>query len=412
MSKCPHLKLTDPESFRDGIPRDFYKAMRREEPLFWQDDPDTGVGHWVVTKRDHLDFVSKNPQLFSSAARSSLPQEMRDDQIEQQKFIMLNMDPPDHLKYRRIVNKAFVPKVVESKLSHIRELAKAIIDKVAHKGRCEFVSEVAAELPLQVICELMGVDQEDRHMIFETTNIMIGADDPDLSTSEEDGVNASMEIYMYGYKLLETHRTNPEQYDDLVSMLIDGTVDGEHLSDDEFAAFFLLLIVAGNETTRTVTANGMKLLIEHPDQLQELVDNPSLIPNAVEEILRHEPAVMQFRRTAMEDVELDGKLIKKGDKVLLEYPSANCDEQYFESPEEFNIHRKDAKEHRTFGIGEHFCLGSHLARLELQVMFEEIIPRLRNPKLDGPPNRLRSFFLNSTKEMWITFDPEQSEAAA
>lgn len=403
---CPHLNLLDPDTYANGIPHDFFEQKRREEPLYWQEDPNTGVGFWVVTKYDDLQYISKHPEQFSSAARTALAKEMSDEDIMLQQMMLLNMDPPYHLKFRRIVNKAFIPKIVEAKLTHIRDMAKDIIDKVAQRGECEFVSEVAAELPLQVICELMGVAQEDRHMIFHNTNIMIGADDPDLSTTEDEGKMAAAEIFGYGYKILENYRNNPSKGDNLIDMLVSGTVDGEQLTDDEFSQFFLILLVAGNETTRTVTANGMKLLIENPDQLQQLVDNPSLIPNAVEEFLRYEPAVMQFRRTAMEDVELGGQIIKKGDKVLMFYTSVNRDEDYFQEPNTFDIHRSNAKDHRSFGIGEHFCLGSHLARLELRVMFDEIIPRLRNPKFVEKPNFMRSDFLNSMKTMPITFDPE------
>ncbi len=404
--KCPHLNLADPDAFAGGIPHDWFTQQRREQPVYWQEDPATGVGFWVVTRYDDLQYISKHPELFSSEAKTALYNEMPEEEIELQRFMLLNMDPPRHLKYRRIVNKAFVPKVVEAKLAHIENMAKAIVDKVAAKGRCEFVSEVAAELPLQVICELMGVAQEDRHMIFHNTNVMIGADDPELSTTPEEGQQAAIEIYSYGYKILENHRQHPG--DNLIDMLVTGTVDGENLSDDEFSQFFLLLLVAGNETTRTVTANGMRLLIEHPEQLQKLVDDPSLIPNAVEEFLRYEPAVMQFRRTAMADVELGGQTIKQGDKVLMYYVSANRDEAHFEEPQRFDITRDNAKEHRAFGIGEHFCLGSHLARLELNVMFQEIIPRLRNPRFEEDPRMMRSNFLNSMKEMRICFDPEGS----
>ena len=404
---CPHMNLLDPDTYANGIPHEFFEQKRREEPLYWQEDPNTGVGFWVVTKYDDLQYISKHPEQFSSAARTALSREMSDEDIMLQQMMLLNMDPPYHLKFRRIVNKAFIPKIVEAKLPHIRDMAKNIVDKVAARGECEFVSEVAAELPLQVICELMGVAQEDRHMIFHNTNIMIGADDPDLSTTEDEGKMAAAEIFGYGYKILENYRNNPNMGSgSLIDMLVAGTVDGEQLTDDEFSQFFLILLVAGNETTRTVTANGMKLLIENPDQLQQLVDDPSLIENAVEEFLRYEPAVMQFRRTAMEDVELGGQLIKKGDKVLMFYTSVNRDEDYFETPHTFDIHRSNAKDHRSFGIGEHFCLGSHLARLELRVMFEEIIPRLRNPKFVEKPNFMRSDFLNSMKTMPITFDPE------
>lgn len=406
MSRCPHIDLVNPDNYAHGLPQHWFRELRNEHPVYWHEDPDSGVGFWVVTRRDDLDFVSKNPDIFSSSARTALFKEMDDNSIALQRMMMLNMDPPVHLKYRRIVNKAFVPKVIEEKLGHIRALAKAIVDKVAAKGECEFVFDVAAELPLQVICELMGVRHEDRHMIFHNTNVMIGADDPDLSTTPEQGQQAAIEIYMYGYDLLKQLREQPRNT--ITEMLIDGTVDGEHLSDDEFSQFFLLLLVAGNETTRTVTTNGMRLLIEHPDQLQKLVDDPSLIPNAVEEFLRFDPAVIHFRRTCMQDTKIGDQPIKKGDKVVMYYPAANRDEKYFSKPDEFDVQRHEAREHRAFGIGEHFCLGSHLARLELQVMFEQIVPRLRNPKLVKAPSRLRSNFINGTKEMWITFDPERA----
>ena len=408
--KCPFSSLTDPDTFYPKPPHDWFAHKRQEEPVYWQEDPQSGVGFWVITKHADLEFVSKNPKLFSSAERTSLPQEMDDELVEMQRIMMLNMDPPDHLKYRRIVNKAFVPKVVEHKLSHIRDLAKNIVDKVAARGECEFVEDVAAELPLQVICELMDVPMEDRKLIYHNTNIMIGADDPDLSTTEEDGQMAAAEIYAYGYQLLEKHRANPS--DTLIDMLISGTVDGEQLTDDEFSQFFLLLLVAGNETTRTVIANGMRLLIEHPDQYQILMNDLSLIPNAVEEFLRLEPAVMVFRRTAMDDLELGGNHIKKGDKVMMYYTSANRDEDVFDEPQKFDVTRSNAKEHRAFGIGEHFCLGSHLARLELTVMFEELLPRMRNPRFAEQPQRLRSFFLNSMKAMPIEFDPETESQVA
>jgi len=402
MSKCPHIDLVNPDNYKNGVPNHWLAELRHNEPVYWHEDPSSGVGFWVVTRYDDLEFVSKNPLLFSSWERSCLFNEPTEEALAGLRLMMLNMDPPQHLQYRRVVNKAFIPKVVEAQLTHIHELAKSIVDGVAKKGRCEFVSEVAAELPLQVICELMGVALEDRHMIYHNTNIMIGADDPDMSTTPEEGQMAAIEIYAYGMKLLEQHQANPGNT--LTGMLIDGTVDGESLTEDEFCSFFLLLLVAGNETTRTVTTNGMRLLIQHPDQLQKLVENPKLIPNAVEEMLRFDPAVIQFRRTAMQDVELGGQLIKKGDKVVIYYHSANRDEALFSDPDKFNVMRENAKEHRAFGIGEHYCLGAHLARLELNVMFNEIVPKLRNPRIVGEVDRLRSNFINGTKSMFVEFD--------
>ncbi len=330
-----------------------------------------------------------------------------------QRLTLINMDPPGHIQHRKIIRKAFTPKVVNSYHLRFKEIAKNILDRVAHKGHCEFVEDVAAELPLIAICELMGVPVEHRHKIFEWTNTMIGGDDPDLSTTEEDARNAMIELFAFGGQMVAEHEAGKAkgiEGSHIMSALLDG-IDGEKLSNDEFSFFFLILLVAGNETTRTVTAHGMRLLMDNPDQLQELIDNPALIPNAMEEVLRYHTAVVAFRRTATEDVELpSGHAVKKGDNVVLFYHSANRDEEIFADGEVFDIHRQEREDvknkHRAFGIGEHFCLGSHLARLELQVIFEEIIPRLRNPKLDKPINWLRSNFINGIKEMHITFDPQ------
>ncbi|WP_101759360.1 cytochrome P450 [Oceanicoccus sp. KOV_DT_Chl] len=404
MSKCPvHIDLVDPDIYREGVPNHFLKELRAEAPLAWYDDKSTGVGFWAVTKHEDLDYISKHPLIFSSAEKTCLMREMNEEAVAMQRLMMINMDPPDHLQNRRIVNKAFIPKVIESKLANIKDISKEIVDKVAAKGECEFVTEVATDLPLIVICELMGVKKEDRQMIFDCTNTMVFADDPDMSTSEEDGQMAAAQIYTYGMQLLAEHRENPT--DSLTGILVD-SVDGEGLSEDEFCSFFLILLVAGNETTRTVTVNGMRLLMEHPEQLQAIAADMSLLPNAVEEMLRHQPAVIQFRRTVMEDVVVSGQQLKKGDKVIMFYPSANRDEALFDEGDAFDIYRNNADQHRSFGIGEHFCLGSHLARLELRVIFEEVISRMKNPKFAAPVKRLRSNFINGIKEMKITFDPE------
>jgi cholest-4-en-3-one 26-monooxygenase len=272
-------------------------------------------------------------------------------------------------------------------------------------GSCEFVEEVAAELPLIAICELMGVPIEKRSRLFELTNIMIGMDDPELATTEEEGTMAMMEMFMLAQELAAQHRANPG--DDIVGVLLNGTVEDEPLTDDEFCYFFLLLIVAGNETTRTVTSHGMRLLIEH-NQYQALVDKPELLEDAIEEFLRYNPAVIAFRRTATQDVTVGEQLIKKGDKVQMYYGAASADEAFFSEPDRFDItraQREDVKNgHRAFGIGEHFCLGSHLARLEMKVIFEEILLRIRNPRFDGELNWLRSNFINGLKSMPISFD--------
>lgn len=406
MTGCPHIDLTAPESFMGGHPRDVYRYLRNEEPVYWHEDPAQGVGFWAVTRQQDLDYISKNPQLFSSEARSCLLVESEGDQLDLMRTQLINMDPPRHLNYRRLVRSAFTPRAVDAYAERFSTIAREIVDEAVEGGRCEFVQDIAAELPLIAICELMGVPLEKRHRIFELTNIMLGMDDPELTTSTEDGHNAAAEMYMIAMELAAEHKVQSKN--DIVDVLLSGTVEDEPLSEEDFCNFFLMLIVAGNETTRTVTSHGMRMLMEHPEQYQMLVDDPSKLDDAIEEFLRYNPAVIAFRRTAMEDCELGGQAIRKGDKIQMYYGAANTDESVFADPDRFDITRnarEDVKnEHRAFGIGQHFCLGSHLARLELRVIFEEVLRRIRNPQLDGEIRWLRSNFINGIKEMPIRFD--------
>jgi cholest-4-en-3-one 26-monooxygenase len=396
------IRLDDPDSFATGVPHQWLRLLRAEAPVYFHPERKE-AGFWCITKYEDLKNISKDPATFSSARGGTNIHTPPEEVLERVRAIMLNMDPPLHVKLRRLVRDAFTPAMAQKQAEHIRDLARSIVDQVAHKGECEFVTEVAAELPLRVICEMMGVPLEDRSRLFDLTNRLIGFDDPELQTSEADGEQAATEVFLYANKLAAIYQD--ETADNLTSVLAHGEVDGEKLSELEFCSFFLLLLVAGNETTRTVTTNGMRLLIEHPDALQRLVDNPSRVASAVEEILRYEPAVMSFRRTATRDVTLRGQTIREGDKVVLWYPSANRDEEVFADPDRFDIDRSP-NEHLAFGIGQHFCLGANLARLELRIIFEEIVRRLRHPELAGPVRRLRSNFINGVKEMRIRFTPQ------
>jgi len=320
------------------------------------------------------------------------------------------------MKSRKIVRATFTPRAVDSYEARFREHARNIVDQVASRGECEFVEEVAAELPLLAILELCGIPAEDRKDFFEWTNTMMFNQDSTMAVNKEAAETASMHVISYAMKLMEKHRSNPQK--DIIGALLEGNGKDEGLDDDEFVWFFLMLIAAGNESTRTVTSHGMRMLMEHPDQLQYLIDNPDKIPNACEEMLRYNTAFILMRRTAMEDVELGGRQIKKGDKIIMHYHAVNHDEGIFgEDAMEFDVTRAERipdlyNQHRAFGIGQHFCLGTHLARLELRVMFEEIIPRMRNPKLVGDVAYTRSNLVNGIREMYITFDPEVKEAAA
>lgn len=406
MSGCPHIDLTDPDTFRGGLPRDVYRYLRREEPVHWHEDPAQGVGFWVITRQQDLDYISKNPQLFSSRERSCLPMEPEEAALELMRTQLINMDPPQHLRFRRLVRTAFTPAAVDSYEQRFREVARDIVARAVAGGRCEFVEDISAELPLIAICELMGVPIERRSRLFELTNIMLGMDDPELTTSQDDGHNAMIEMFMLAMEIAQAHKVSPRS--DIVDVLLSGTVDEKPLTEEEFCNFFLMLMIAGNETTRTVTSHGMRLLIEQPEQYQKLIDDPSLVEDAVEEFLRYNPAVITFRRTAMEDVVIAGQPISKGDKIQMFYGAASADEAVFADPDVFDVtrnRREDVRnEHRAFGIGQHFCLGSHLARLELKVIFEEIVRRIRNPRFDGDINWLRSNFINGIKSMPIAFD--------
>lgn len=407
MSVCPyHINLNNPDTFRGGLPRESFRWLRQNQPVAWHEPRDGQPGYWAITRQEDLDFISKHPELFSSEERTCFLQDLPDDQLAMQRLLMINMDPPKHLKYRRLVRSAFTPRKVDSYGPRFREIAADILDRAVEGGRCDFVEDIAVELPLIAICELMGVPLERRQRLFELTNIMLGMDDPELTTSEEDGMNAMLEMFMLGMELAAAHRESPSE--GIVGTLLEGTVEDEPLTDDEFCYFFLLLIVAGNETTRTVTSQGMRLLLENPEQYQKLVDNPDLIPDAIEEFLRYNPAVIAFRRTAMQDIELGGASIRKGDLVQLFYGAASADEAVFSDSDRFDILRNQYEDvrngHRAFGVGQHFCLGSHLARLELETIFREIVKRIRNPRLDGEIRWLRSNFINGIKAMPIKFD--------
>jgi cytochrome P450 len=414
MSQCPFdnfSNMVDPSTYADGMPYEELARIRKSGPVHYLDDPTMGVPYWLITGRDEIDFVSKNPALFSSAARTALADEVSQEELETiHHHMTINMDPPRQMKSRKIVRPSFTPKAVASYEARFREHAKNIVDKVASRGECEFVEEVAAELPLLAILELCGIPPEDRKDFFTWTNTMMFNQDSAFAENKAAAEAASMEVIMYAMKLAEQHRAEPK--DNIIGALLDGNGKDEGLDDDEFVWFFLMIMAAGNESTRTITSHGMRLLMDNPDQLQYLVDNPDKIENACEEMLRYNTAFIMMRRTAMEDVELAGRQIHKGDKIIMHYHTVNHDESVFgDDAMDFDVTRAERmpdlyKEHRSFGVGQHFCLGTHLARLEVKVMFEEIIPRLRNPKLVGELHYTRSNLVNGIKAMPITFDPE------
>lgn len=415
MSQCPYTNLLDPDLYGAGNHLAKLQELRQQAdaPIIRIEDPLQGVPYWAVLERQHADYIAKHPAIFSSEKRLTVPTEYDDETIAMQSMMLVNMDPPKHGKFRRIARNAFTPKAVESYHDTFKKYAREIVDGVAHKGHCEFITEVAAELPLMAILDLCGVPKEDRSKFFTWTNQMMFQEDEDIGGDDPAAAAqaAAAEIYVYAGELAKKHAQAP--LTNIVGALLDGKVEDEKLSDEEFQLFFLMLIAAGNESTRSVTAHGMRLLMEHPDQLQMLVDNPALIPDACEEMLRYNPAFVTMRRTVMQDTEVAGVKMKEGDKLLLHWHLINQDDTVFDEPIKFDITRAQrmpelSREHRAFGIGTHFCIGAHLARLELRVMFEELLPRLRNPRFAEPVKYVRDYFVNGIKEMKITFDPEVS----
>jgi cholest-4-en-3-one 26-monooxygenase len=400
------VDLTDPDIFQRAVPHDMFKLLRRQAPVFWHEERD-GPGFWAITKYDDVKFVGRHPRLFSSERQGTL---LRDPPLQDLPYIqaiMLNMDPPKHRRYRGIVSKAFCPRMIDGLHGRIREMVERIIDGVVERGECDFVEDIAAKLPLEVICEMMGVPEEDRRGIYELGNKMVGFDDPDYHENGQPVQNkgaeeAFAEMFVYADKLRALAIQRPA--DNLATGLVHAELDGEKLSESDFNFFFLLLLIAGNETTRTVTSNGMIALLDHPDQLQELREDPSLLPGAIEEILRYAPAVHCFRRQALVDSEIRGRTIRQDQKVMLWYPSANRDEDVFDNPDSFHIHR-NPNDHVAFGFGEHYCLGANLARLELNEIFRGILLRLHDIERTTAPRRLRSTFINGVKEMRIRFRP-------
>jgi cholest-4-en-3-one 26-monooxygenase len=411
------VNLLDLLAFEKGVPHHWFKVLRQEAPVYWHPDPETGDGFWVLTKYHDLVQVSMDTQTFSSAQGITLATL---EFFPSQNLMMITTDPPRHTRLRRLVSHGFTPKMISLLEPDVRRMAGQLLDHAIEKGECDFVTAVAAELPLMVIARFLGVPQEDRHQIFRWSNQILGAGDPEYGgidlqrppeTEEERQAliehfrqvvaGAAMEMAAYLQRLEEERLRAPK--DDLVSIYLHAQVDGEKLSMLERHAQFVLLAVAGNETTRNAISGGLLALLQHPDQLELLRQDPSLIPMAVEEILRYVSPVMYMRRTATKDAEIHGVTIKAGQRVTMWYVSANRDEEVFPEPDRFDVTRQP-NDHVAFGAGgPHFCLGANLARLEIRVLLEELLARPYEVEVAGPVQRLRSNFINGIKHMPVRF---------
>jgi cholest-4-en-3-one 26-monooxygenase len=400
------IDLLDRDRFAQGVPHDWFSYLRQHAPVYKHPEPN-GPGFWVVTKYDDVVTVGRDGTTYSSDQKRGGVVVLEEPEVEvnfeQGGNLMLTMDAPEHTRYRKLVNRGFTPRQMRMLEPHIRELTSEILDGVIEQGGCDYVVDVAAEVPLQVIAEMLGVPMADRHKLFEWSNRMIGSEDPEYMVSQEEVMNAQVEMFMYANELAAQRRNEPR--DDIITALLDAEIDGDRLTEMDFNLFFLLIAVAGNETTRNSISHGIKAFCDFPEQYQLLVEDPSRAQSATEEIVRWASPVMYFRRNVTRDTELRGQKLEEGDKVSIWYISANRDEDVFDEPFKFDILRSP-NEHVGFGGGgPHHCLGANLARMEIYVLLEEMAKRVPTIERTGDAQPLRSNFIAGIKHMPVKYPP-------
>ncbi|GDY29774.1 cytochrome P450 [Gandjariella thermophila] len=396
--------FTDPDMYAQRLPVEELAQLRRTAPVWWNAQPHNIAGfgddgYWVVTRHADVKEVSRNTDVYSTWENTAIIRfgpDMTRDRIEMQRYILLNIDPPQHTKLRGIISRGFTPRAINSLRDALQERAERIVATALADGSGDFVTDVACELPLQAIAELLGVPQEHRHKIFHWSNQMIAYDDPEYDVEPD---AAAAELLGYSMNMAEERKRCP--MDDIATKLIQADVDGNALSSDEFGFFVLLLAVAGNETTRNAITHGMKAFVDHPDQWELFkAERPA---TTADEIVRWATPVMVFQRTALADTELGGQRIRKGQRLGLFYSSANFDEEVFDHPERFDITR-DPNPHLGFGgSGAHYCIGANLAKLEIELIFNAVADQMPNIRQVAEPRRLRSGWLNGIKEFRVQY---------
>ena len=407
------LDIVDPDSYLNGFPHATFQRLRDHDPISWWPEHDGGKGFWAVTRYEDLLYVSQHVELFSSAQGITL-EEIEGDDFELRRN-MLEYDPPEHTRYRRLVSKPFSRREVYTYEDGIRGLARDVVLEAHELGtQFDYVDRVAKQLPMRMLGRLLGVPDSDGDWLVEQGDALLGNLDPEMTqypvgltdTDEFKHIPfrspAALELYRYAEQQAELRKGCPAH--DVIGKLLEPTIDGEKLTELQFKNLFVLMVSAGNDTTRYTMAGGIKALAEHPEQFAELrqacIDgNSDVVERAVEEVLRWTAVTMHFRRTATQDLELRGKQIREGDKVVVWFSSANYDERQFPDPYRFDIHRTP-NDHVAFNLrSPHLCLGAQLARMELKVLFEELLPRITSVELDGPVERLRSNFICGMKRL-------------
>ncbi len=392
------------DTWARGVPHDQFDLLRREAPVFWHEHPNA-QGFWAITKHADVKAISRDVDTFSTEVGSAFILDQDPMALEFHRMTLLQMDPPKHNRYRRLVSAGFTPRMIGLLTDAVRERAKRIVADVEGRDTVEFVMDIAAELPMQAICEMIGIPEDDRHRATAIANQLVGQQDPDFATTEEGAQLASAELYGMCDAIAADRRVHPR--DDIMTVLVNAEFDGDKLTEAELNLFFVLLVVAGNETTRNLIVHAMLALLEFPDARKELVagiDDDALWDTAVEEMLRWGASIHNFRRTATRDTEVRGVPIKEGEKVVTYYASANRDEDVFAEPHTFDI-RRSPNDHTTFGGGGvHFCLGANLARLEIKSIMREFVRRYPDYALAGEPQRLRSDFINGFKQVPVALN--------
>ena len=402
MNTTPDVNIYDPAQYASAVPHDKFTRLRASSPIFFQKESN-GPGYWVVMKHADISYISKNPQLFSSAKGGINIPDAEPEDLEIARLIMINMDPPQHGRFRKLVSTGFTPKMTARLEDAIRAAVTLILDRVARESEVDFVASIASQLPLYLIADLIGWPEADRDKMFDWSDRVSRIDyDP------EDARIAAFEFWDYCTTLIESIEDPKNGNDDLLHTLLRAEIDGEALSPLEIVNFLLLLAIGGNETTRNCISGGFLALHQNPKELELLLQNPEAhLDNAVEEMLRWTSPIIAFRRTATEDVTLRGANIRSGDKVVLYYASGNRDEEIFQQSQHFEITRSP-NPHLSFGVGQHFCLGSTLARMEIKLLFEGLLKRFPKMRPIGEVERLNSNYVNGVVSFKVLPGPDHA----